>query len=376
VFIRPNSGKANQMMQVSIVVPRLDEKPWGGRSLERFGFDLPAGVPIGEALVTANDAHVAAGFGAGFTLGELVANEPDRLLGPLASHAVSGRAVFPLLVKLIDAAENLSIQVHPNDAQAAPLDRLGKTEAWHILHAEAGARLYVGLLPGVAQEEFAAAARAMDGSSAALMRALEPEPGSTILIPAGTIHALGAGVMVYEIQQPSDVTFRIDDWGRVDAQGNPREMHFEEGFAVIRADVRPEFIAPVPLTGGIVRRALLVATRYFGLERIELEPGSALALPGAGSPQVLTVLQGGLGFAGGDGATVELLAGHSAVLWPAPEGDSLAVDAATPTSLLRAWVPDLGADVVAVARAAGASNDAIIGLGGDVPDVEDALAGR
>lgn len=363
------------MMHVSIVVPRLDEKPWGGRSLERFGFDLPAGVPIGEALVTANDAQVTAGFGAGFSLGDLVAKDPERLLGALAAEAVSGRAIFPLLVKLIDAAENLSIQVHPNDAQAAPLDRLGKTEAWHILHAEPGAVLYVGLLPGVSQEEFAASARAMDGSSAALLRALEPQPGTTILIPAGTIHALGAGVMVYEIQQPSDVTFRIDDWGRVDAEGNPRQMHFEQGFAVTRADVRPAFIAPVPVMAvdGVVRRALLVATRYFGLERIDLEPGASLDLAGNASPQVLTVLQGGLAFEDMDGAAVELLAGHSAVLWPAAAGEALTVESATPTSLLRAWVPDLRADIVEVARAAGASDAAILALGGDVPDVRDAL---
>ncbi|MGN6484060.1 MAG: type I phosphomannose isomerase catalytic subunit [Thermomicrobiales bacterium] len=363
------------MMHVSIVVPRLDEKPWGGRSLERFGFDLPAGVPIGEALVTANDARVTAGFGAGFTLGELVAKDPERLLGARAAEAVSGRTIFPLLVKLIDAAENLSIQVHPDDSQAVPLDRLGKTEAWHILHAEPGAVLYVGLLPGVSQEDFAASARAMDGSSAALMRALEPQPGTTILIPAGTIHALGAGVMVYEIQQPSDVTFRIDDWGRVDAEGNPRQMHFDDGFAVTRADVRPAFIAPVPVEGegAVVRRALLVATRYFALERIDLEPGSSLDLAGNTSPQVLTVLRGGLAFGQGDGTTVELLAGHSAVLWPAAADDALAVDAATATSLLRAWVPDLGGDIVGVARASGAADASILALGGDVSDVGDAL---
>ncbi|MGC4107697.1 MAG: class I mannose-6-phosphate isomerase [Thermomicrobiales bacterium] len=361
-------------MHVSIVVPRLDEKPWGGRSLERFGFDLPAGVPIGEALVTANDAKVTAGFGEGFTLGQLVAEDPDGLLGPLALKAVGGRSIFPLLVKLIDAAENLSIQVHPDDAQAEHLDRLGKTEAWHILHAEPGAKLYVGLLPGVSKEGFAASARAMDGSSAALMRALEPEPGTTILIPAGTIHALGAGVMVYEIQQPSDVTFRIDDWGRVDAQGNPREMHFDQGFAVTRADVRPEFIVPVALAEGIVRRSLLVATRYFGLERIDLEPGSTLDLAGNGSPQVLTVLRGNLAFTNEDNQTTELLAGHSAVLWPAAVDDALTVETAVATSLLRSWVPDVLVDVVEVAQVAGTSHEAILGLGGDVPDVRAALA--
>ncbi|MGB3330666.1 MAG: type I phosphomannose isomerase catalytic subunit, partial [Thermomicrobiales bacterium] len=316
---------------------------------------------------------VTAGFGEGSTLGEIVKADPAAQLGPLAQAAVGGRAIFPLLVKLIDAAENLSIQVHPNDAQAAPLDRLGKTEAWHILHAAPGAKLYVGLAPGVTREAFAAAARSMDGSSAALMRALDPEPGTTILIPAGTIHALGAGVMVYEIQQPSDVTFRIDDWGRVDAEGKPRQMHFDEGFAVTLAEVRPEFIAPVPVSTGIVRRSLLVATRYFGLERIDLEPGSTLDLAGNGSPQVITVLHGEVGFRGADGHEVELLSGHSAVLWPAPATESLTIETADATALLRSWVPDLPADIVAVARAANVPDRAILALGGDVPDVASAL---
>ncbi|MGN6485029.1 MAG: hypothetical protein ACTHMX_11585, partial [Thermomicrobiales bacterium] len=152
-------------------------------------------------------------------------------------------------------------------------------------------------------------------------------------------------------------------------------MHFDDGFAVTRADVRPAFIAPVPVEGegGVVRRALLVATRYFALERIDLEPGSSLDLAGNTSPQVLTVLQGGLAFGQGDGATVELLAGHSAVLWPAGADDALAVDAATATSLLRAWVPDLRGDIVEVARASGAADASILALGGDVPDVGNTL---
>jgi mannose-6-phosphate isomerase len=361
------------MMYVSIVVPRLDEKPWGGRSLERFGFTLPEGKPIGEALVTANDARVTAGFGAGFTLGDIVAEDPDARLGSRALDAVGGRSIFPLLVKLIDAAENLSIQVHPNDDQAAPLDRLGKTEAWHILHAEPGAKLYVGLRPGVTADAFADAARALDGSSAALLRTLEAEPGETILIPAGTIHALGAGVMVYEIQQPSDVTFRIDDWGRLDAQGKPRQMHVDEGFAVTHADVRPELIAPLAIGDGVVRRSLLVATRYFALERIDVEPGSAFELAGNDSPQVVTVLHGNLAFTGDTGSTIELLAGHSVVLWPAPADEALVVRSSSATAVLRSWVPDLMTDVVDRARNAGADDAAILGLGGDVPDVRSAL---
>ena len=135
--------------RVSLVVPRLDAKPWGGRKLERYGLDLPPGEAIGEALVTAGEAQVTAGDGVGQDLGALVQTDPAGRLGERARDAVSGRAIFPLLAKLIDAAENLSIQVHPDDEAARSRDRLGKTEAWHVLDAEPGGKLYLGLQEGV-----------------------------------------------------------------------------------------------------------------------------------------------------------------------------------------------------------------------------------
>jgi mannose-6-phosphate isomerase len=315
--------------RVSVTRPRLDEKPWGGRKLARFGLELPPDVPVGEALVTANDAEIVSGAGAGRTLGEVVAADPG-LLGPAATAAVGGRAIFPLLVKLIDASENLSIQVHPNDAQATPLDKLGKTEAWYVLAADPGACLYAGLREGVSLDAFRAAAERLDGSSAALLRRIEARAGATLLLPAGTIHALGAGVMVYEIQQPSDVTYRLDDWGRVDARGNPREMHLDAGFAVVDSSSRPEWLEPVVEGDG---RDLLVTTRYFALERIALADGERFRLPAASGPQVVTVLEGGAEIGGG-----RLDTGRSAVVWPG--GDGAMLTAEGPAVALRAWVPD------------------------------------
>jgi mannose-6-phosphate isomerase len=176
--------------RVSLVIPRLDAKPWGGRKLERYGLDLPAGEPIGEALVTAGEAVVSAGDGAGQTLQELLDADPAGRLGARALEAVSSRTIFPLLAKLIDAAENLSIQVHPDDVGARSLDRLGKTEAWHILDAEPGGKLYLGLQDGVALDAFMDDARLLDGTSSADLRAIDAVVGETIIIPAGTIHAL------------------------------------------------------------------------------------------------------------------------------------------------------------------------------------------
>ena len=358
------TGKGTGLtLHVSIVTPRLDAKPWGGRRLERLGVTLPAGEAIGEALVTANDARVARGAFRGQSLGDIVASDPDARLGAEAHRAVAGRAIFPLLVKLIDASENLSIQVHPDDEGARELGQPGKTEAWHILAAEPGSQLYLGVLPGVPIETFREAASRLDGSSATLMRTVPAQPGSTVLIPAGTIHALGAGVMVYEIQQPSDITYRLDDWGRVDAAGNLREVHLDAGFAVARPEPIPEVIEPVALRAATGTHHLLAACRYFALERVALPAGGSTEVGAAGSPVVITLLSGD--------ATIgeeELGTGASAVVWPTSERGVLR--AARPLVALVAHVPNLATDVVARARAAGAEGSAIAALGGPTGDVQ------
>lgn len=360
-------------VRVSLVVPRLDAKPWGGRKLERYGLDLPADEAIGEALVTAGEARITAGDGAGQRLGDLVAADPRGRLGARALAAVGGRPIFPLLVKLIDAAENLSIQVHPDDAGAASRDRLGKTEAWHVLAAEPGGRLYIGLREDVSLDEFMTDARKLDGSSARALRAVEAVPGMTMLLPAGTIHALGAGVMVYEIQQPSDVTFRLDDWGRVDAAGNPREMHLDEGYRAAREAQRPAEIRPVATGSGPVSRLLLAACRYFALERLHIPVGHEVPLGNAGSPEVVTALSGVVEVATGEGA-LRLEPGASIVIWPG--SGAVVLEPAGDCDLLRGWVPELMADVVIPARAAGADEATIAALDGGTGDIAAALASQ
>ena len=351
--------------RVSIVAPELDEKPWGGRKLERFGLDLPNCARIGEALVSSNSATIATGMASGRTLGDVVTNDPERMLGMVGREVVRDRVSFPLLVKLIDASENLSIQVHPNDEQAAAHDHLGKTEAWHILAADPGSIFYAGLEPGVSSEAFLQACESLDGSSARLLRRIPAQPGTTILLPAGTVHALGAGVMVYEIQQPSNVTYRLDDWGRVDTDGDPREMHLEAGAAIMQPGLRPELIPPVTLPMNEGRRQVLAMCRKFALERIALVGGGRCTLSAVGSPQVITVLAGELHV-----DEEPLRAGRSAVIWP---GHIPAVQATGPSTLLRGWVPDLEHELASLLTGPAVDREVLSVLAGPLPDIRQAL---
>jgi mannose-6-phosphate isomerase len=296
----------------------------------------------------------------------LVSANPVAIVGRRGLRATANRPLFPLLVKLIDAADNLSIQVHPDDTVASTVDRMGKTEAWHILAAAPEAVLYLGLRADVSIEEFAACCR-RGGETAGLLRRIPAVPGTTVLIPAGTVHALGAGVLVYEVQQPSDLTYRLDDWGRVDAAGRPRELHIDLGLSVIDATARPEVIPPVALDPGHGRQ-LLAACRYFALEQLNLVTGEeeTLGLAAPESAQVVTCLAGEVRVTANT-ADVALAAGETVVIPAACHG--ACVRAITPAMLLRTWVPDLESEIVWPARMSQATDASIMALAGGLSDL-------
>ncbi len=224
--------------------PIFKAKPWGGRELERlFNKPLPGDGPIGESWELAdlpgNESRVARGPLAGKTVGKLIEMWGRDLLGN--AGLVDGR--FPLLIKFLDARERLSVQVHPSGpATASERQQPGvKHEAWYVVDAEPGAVLYLGLKPGVGPEEVRAA-----GSTPALaeLHQLRPgEPGRCYYLPSGIPHALGAGLVVAEVQTPSDVTYRLYDWERLGLDGKPRELHVEQALANIRYDVPEQEIA-------------------------------------------------------------------------------------------------------------------------------------
>ncbi len=346
------------------VRPRLDTKPWGGTRLASMGFERPSDAPepLGEVLVSADQSVISSGAYEGLTLGDLTRRFPGEVAGRLGLGMTRGRPVFPLLIKLIDAASNLSIQVHPDDDQAAALGSTGKTEAWYILEAPADAQLFLGLT-SVAPGPFLAACEAGDGSSSRFLRQIAARTGETVLLPAGTVHALGAGVLIYEVQQPSELTYRLDDWGRVSADGRPRERHLVEGARAIKPYLRPSPTTGADRDSAIGQRQFLVACRYFALERISLSGDDRLVTTTSGSPQIVTVVAG------------EVVVGDDDRL-SATVGGSIVVPAAQPSvnltctgeaTVLRAWIPDLPAEVIGPARRAGISDTILAALGVSTP---------
>jgi mannose-6-phosphate isomerase len=345
--------------------PRLDPKPWGGRLLEAWGIPLPPGETIGEALLTDPEATVASGALPGTPLGELARRDPAAWIGARGLEATGGQPIFPLLVKLIDGQADLSIQVHPDDRAAAAAGLgTGKTEAYHILAAEPGSVIYLGIQPEVRLEDFASSCLRANGSAAGCLRRVPAEVGMTVLIPAGTPHALGAGILIYEIQQPSNVTFRLDDWGRVDAAGMARALHHREGLALVDPLSRPEPIPRVPLRDAMAERALLVATPYFALERIALAQDAAVGLAPVDSPQVLTLVAGAM-LLDATGWVTSAAAGETVIL---PAGQGAILSARRDSVVMRGWVPDLEREVMVPARAAGASDAALRSLGVSLPN--------
>ena len=308
---------------------------WGGR---RLGTVLLK--PIGEGSEYAESweisdhradvSRVADGPFAGSTLRDLVRLHGADLFGP----AVGLREQFPLLVKFIDAQQDLSVQVHPDDSLGRRLaNDNGKTETWVIVHAEPGSKIYAGLKHGTTRETMAAAIEA--GAVESLLHSFEARAGDCILIPAGTVHAIGAGVVLAEFQQMSDATFRLHDWDRVGLDGRPRPLHIAESLEAIDYEAGP--VVPMattlePIPGGTRER--LSRSEYFSLERLTLHAPTMV-----GDPDRFTILLGIEGTAEirSGGATASIGLGQTMLL-PASIGPC-EVTPKGPATLLTCVVP-------------------------------------
>ena len=258
--------------------PIFKERVWGGREIERlYGKKLPPGAPIGESWEISDrpgDASVIAnGPFAGKNLRWLMEHHARELLGDAKA---AGRNRFPLLCKILDARDKLSLQVHPPGNKAAELGGEPKTEMWFIADAAPGAELYVGLKRGVTRAEFERKIR--DGSVAECFHRLPVKPGDSMFLPSGRVHAIGAGLVIFEIQQNSDTTYRVFDWNRVGLDGRPRELHVAESLASIDfGDFEPPLIQS-RFAGGDVKSRPLVTDPLFNVEALEAKAGAGLSL--------------------------------------------------------------------------------------------------
>ena len=215
------------------LVPSYRDYVWGGDRLR------PGHVPTAEAWIVWEDDQIESGSLAGKTLGEVATEFREALLGTKAMSHTGTR--FPLLIKLLDCAQWLSLQVHPNNEEAVELEgpgQFGKTEAWHILDAKPDATLIAGLKPGTSMETLANSIR--NGSIIDHVQYANVKAGDTVFMPAGTLHALGPGLLVYEVQQTSNWTYRVYDWGRPATEGRP--LHIEKSILVTKADFEPPVV--------------------------------------------------------------------------------------------------------------------------------------
>jgi mannose-6-phosphate isomerase len=273
--------------------PIYEYRLWGGRRLANLlSAPLPGDGPIGEAWILSDrDDHmsrVTNGPLNGRTLGELREQSPEELMGEAAHRFLR----FPLLLKFLDAHEMLSVQVHPTAANTdlLPAGETAKTEAWVVLEATTTSRIYSGLEPGTTPENLRQAVA--KGTVADRLAYFTPKPGDAVFIPAGTVHTLGDDVVVFEIQQNSDVTFRLYDWGHVDSKtGKPRELEVDQALACINyKNGSAGLVSPMIEARTPVNRGRLFNCEFFRLWRLQGE--SPFIVGAAGEPRVLVCLEG------------------------------------------------------------------------------------
>jgi mannose-6-phosphate isomerase len=292
--------------------PILKERVWGGRNLGRlYQKLLPPDVPIGESWEISDRPEgvsvIANGPLAGQSLRWLMEHHRRDLLGDAADCA--GR--FPLLVKLLDAQDTLSLQVHPPASTAAQLGGEPKTEMWYIAEAQPGAGLYAGLKHGVTRADFDGALQT--GTVADCVHRLPVQAGDAFFLPSGRLHALGAGLVVFEIQQNSDTTYRVFDWNRVGLDGKPRELHVAPSLASIDfSDAKPALIASRYSRNPTFKLRYLVDDPLFTINACQVKRGGRFYLRGT-TPQIIGLLRGRLrlSYAGQD---LRLSAGQFALL--------------------------------------------------------------
>ncbi len=352
-------------MTTETLYPLLTERRivtpiWGGKRLaEWLHLPEPRPTQLGETWQVFDANVITNGALEGQTLAQVAQQYGTQLVGTRTIDRYG--ADFPLLAKFLDAGERLSIQVHPDDAYAhshAPETGFhGKTEAWYILDAAPGASVIHGLKRPSNRAEFAQAVR--DEALEPMLQRIPVKKGDVILVPAGTLHAIEAGIMLFEIQEKSDLTYRVYDYGRRDPKtGQPRTLHLEDALAVCRFGPSPTpKMTPLPLEPDV--RTLLVACPFFALEHWNLRAARSFTIAPE-SFEILTVVAGEVTVSWDDGA-VTLKCGESVVLPAALYGGCTIQNDPKmgPGQVLRAYVPDLERDLIVPLQERGFDNEQI-----------------
>ena len=297
------------MLYPFVFQPIFKDRIWGGRELKRlYTKKIPAG-NIGEAWEISDrpgDASVIAnGSLAGKDLRWLMENHAAEILGD-AKPAAQNR--FPLLCKILDAREKLSLQVHPPASKAGELHGEPKTEMWFIADAAPDASLYVGLKHGVTRAEFEK--KISDGSVADCFHRIPVKAGDTMFLPSGRVHAIGDGLVIFEIQQNSDTTYRVFDWNRVGLDGRPRELHIAQSLASIDFnDFEPKLVPANYRQGPQFKFRQLVEDPLFNVQELVFENAGSVKLSGS-YLRIITVTKGAATISDdGSGIVVELKSG-------------------------------------------------------------------
>jgi mannose-6-phosphate isomerase len=315
-----------------LMQPAFDPRPWGTLDLSPIYPSHRFQEKIGEAWLTGDACKVANGPLSGKSLAELSAQYGPELVGDAAPDPRR----FPLLVKFLFPHEKLSVQVHPDDQAARRVgEPWGKTECWYVAHARPGAQIALGLKSGVSREQFERAIHEQHAED--LLNWIQVYPGEMIYVTGGTVHTVGPGAILVEIQQQSDTTYRLYDYGR------PRELHLRDGLAAIKEKVNSgKVIRPAPsdLNGSANRRAPLIGAPYFAVDRFELKAPCGFHTQdqtGKGSAQIMVAVEG-CGIVESAGREPVTLARGDAVVVPAAVGQ-FRVRPQWSVEFLKAWVP-------------------------------------
>ena len=321
-----------------LLEPKLTAAIWGGDALvTRYGKRGDRTRTLGESWECWDENRVANGALAGTTLAQLRAELRGELTGP-----IDPSRTFPVLTKIIDARKPLSVQVHPDDAYAQRVEHQpnGKTECWYVLACEPNAELVLGWTRDTTRAEYER--RVADGTLGEILRRVPVAPGDAFYLPAGTLHAIGAGIQLFETQQASDLTYRIFDWNRVGDDGKPRELHVAKAGDVL--DYRatyPGAVRQLPYSADGLDRVLLIANHDFLVERVTVLRNEAY-VDTDGLPLTITTMDAHLRVDAGENASA-LLEPWQSVVTPASSPRIALVPAGERTSALLVHVrPDLG----------------------------------